>query len=219
MLKRRLFLIGTVFALIFSLAPANGTKAETLLANADAEAFIRDFGNRAITTLTEEGISDDALQARFRKLFNEGFDVQGIGQFVLGRHWRKATPDERKTFLDLFETFIVQTYAQRFKHYSGEKFEVRGTEPQENSALMVISEVVQPETSESPPIRIDWRVAKGNSGYKVYDVVVEGVSMAITQRSEFSSVIRQGGGQIQALLDALEKKNTELASNGGVATP
>ena len=175
-----------------------------------AGAFIQDFGDRAVNALTEEGLATKVLRARFRDLYDEGFDAKAISRFVLGRYWKKTTKDERTEFMALFNKFVIQTYSAKFRHYSGETFEVTGTQPEGNNVFIVASRVLQP--SGDPPITLSWRVSKTNGSYRIYDITVEGVSMAITQRSEFSSVIRNGGGKIAALIDALRDKTTKLAS-------
>ena len=205
MLTRRLFLFAAAFALSFSLPPVAAHADD-----AGALAFIQGFGDKSINTLTEAGITTEELRSRFKKLYDEGFDNSGISKFVLGRHWRKASPDQREEFMSLFHNFIVQTYSGRFQKYSGETFAAKKVISSQNNVYIVESEVVQPE---GPPIRIEWRIVGANGGYKIYDITVEGVSMAITQRSEFASVIKQGGGKLDALIDALKKKTTELASN------
>lgn len=189
------------------LFPPNLRAADSLDA---AGAFIQDFGDRAVNALTEEGLATKVLRARFSKLYDEGFDAPAISRFVLGRYWKKTTKEERKEFMALFNKFVIQTYSAKFRHYSGETFEVTGTQPEGSNVFIVASRVLQP--SGDPPITLSWRVSKTNGSYKIYDITVEGVSMAITQRSEFSSVIRNGGGKIVALIDALRDKTTKLAS-------
>jgi len=175
-----------------------------------AGTFIQDFGDRAVNALTEEGLATKVLRSRFSDLYDEGFDAPAISRFVLGRYWKKTAKEERKEFMALFNKFVVQTYSAKFRHYSGETFEVTGTQPEGSNVFIVSSKVLQP--SGDPPITLSWRVSKTNGAYKIYDITVEGVSMAITQRSEFSSVIRNGGGKIAALIDALRDKTTKLAS-------
>ena len=176
-----------------------------------AAAFIQDFGDRAINALTEEGLPTEELRARFEKLYEEGFDSPAIGRFVLGRYWKKASKEEREKFQGLFNTFVVQTYATKFRHYGGETFTVTESQRSKGGSTFVVSSKVQ-QPSGAPPIMLSWRVSESDDAYKIYDITVEGVSMVVTQRSEFTSVIRSGGGKIETLIDALRDKTTKLAS-------
>ncbi len=207
MIPHRLFLCASfmAFGLVLSVSPV---RAEGTLEQAGA--FIQDFGNRAVDALTEEGLATKELRARFSKLYEEGFDSLAISRFVLGRYWKKTTKDEREKFTALFNKFVIQTYSAKFRHYSGETFTVTGTKTEGNNVFTVTSKVNQP--GGNPPITLIWRVSKTNGAHRIYDITVEGVSMAITQRSEFSSVIRNGGGKITVLIDALRDKTSNLAS-------
>ncbi|BBK44214.1 toluene tolerance protein [Allostella vacuolata] len=161
------------------------------------KALVETLGDKAIRQLTGN-VARPEREARFRSLLNDGFDVHAIGRFTLGRYWHQANPTQQAEYLKLFEKFIVQAYAARFAEYSGEQFRVVG-ERADGNVVVVQSEVFKPG---NPPAKVDWRV----QGHKIVDVIVEGISMAITQRSEFAAVIQRGGGNIDALLTALRQK-------------
>jgi phospholipid transport system substrate-binding protein len=170
----------------------------------DAEAFIVGLADQAIAALTPPGISRDEREARARVLLKDNFAVPTIGQFVLGRYWRNATLEEQKEYLELFEKLIVVTYVDRFSRYSGERLKVtRVLSDQESGDAIVYSEITRPA---GDPIEVGWRVRKYGSRFKIVDVLVEGVSMGQTQRSEFSSVIRNNGGSLAALLDEMRRR-------------
>jgi phospholipid transport system substrate-binding protein len=170
----------------------------------DAEAFIMGLADQAIAALTPPGISRSERQTRARVLLNDNFAVPTIGQFVLGRYWRTATPQEQEEYLKLFEELIVVTYVDRFSRYSGERLKVTRTISDNGSGdTIVYSEISRPA---GQPIEVGWRVRKYASSFKIVDVLVEGVSMGQTQRSEFSSVIRNNGGSLAALLDEMRRR-------------
>jgi phospholipid transport system substrate-binding protein len=129
--------------------------------------------------------------------------VPTIGKFVLGRYWRTATDAERAEFLKLFEDFIVKSYAVRFADYAGESFDVQNTTGGSDGASVVHSRI---NRKGAETIRVDWRVQQSQDRLAITDVVVEGVSMAVTQRSEFASVIQSKGGKVAGLIDALRAK-------------
>jgi phospholipid transport system substrate-binding protein len=139
-----------------------------------------------------------------KRIFNEGFDIPTISRFVLGGYWRTASEAQRQDFIALFEAYVIRAYALRFNDYAGEQLKVTAARAEDGDSSMVQSIVTRP--GGAPPIKVDWRVNKTDKGFKITDVVVEGVSMAVTQRQEFASVIQRNGGQIDALLKLLRER-------------
>jgi phospholipid transport system substrate-binding protein len=172
----------------------------------DARAFIGRLGNEAIQVLGPS-VPPAQRQARFRELFHNDFDMAGIGQFVLGRYWREATPQEQQDFMGLFQEYIVRAYSTRLGEYGGEPFRVTGARPN-GAETVVTSEIIRPNGSR---IEVDWYVVDRGGAYKITDVYVSGVSMKVTQRDEFASVIQRNGGRVEALLVQLRQK---LAASG-----
>jgi phospholipid transport system substrate-binding protein len=144
---------------------------------------------------------------RFQELLYLGFDVPYIARFVLGRYWNAATADQREEYERLFTRMILKIYADRFSLYAGETLKVVGSRQDSSVDAIVSSQIVRPS---GPPINVDWRVRDRNGEYKIIDVVVEGISMGVVQRDEFSSVIQRGGGNIDALLTVLRRRAGEL---------
>lgn len=179
-------------------------------ASENAGAFVKELGDKAIRLLTVSDITEAEREDRFRSLLREGFDVERIGRFVLGRYARRANPDMIKEYHALFEDLIVATYASRFSEYSGQKFEIRRVaEPKDTGDAIVMSQIV---AGSGSPVRVDWQVHGAGNNYKIVDVRVEGVSMSVTQREEFATVIRRNDGKVDALLEALRQKTSSLKS-------
>jgi phospholipid transport system substrate-binding protein len=159
--------------------------------------------------LVKPNIAREESMKRFRGMLNEGFDVPYISRFVLGRYWQSATPEQQQEYSRLFERLIVQVYADRFAQYSGqnlsleETLKITGHRPEGDNDSIVSTQIIRPD---APPVAVDWRVRHRGDTMKIIDVAVEGVSMSVTQRSEFASVIQRGGGQISALLDSLRQR-------------
>jgi len=173
-----------------------------------AQDFIEGLAEEAVNALTAEGVSREMRIARFTHLFNNSFDVQTIGKWVLGRYWRTATDAEKEAYLKLFEEYVVITYVERFDQYSGEKLQVIKSVAEPGQDALVFSEIKRPSGGE--PIRVDWRVRTNADVYKIIDVYVEGISMSQTQRKEFTSVIRANGGTVAGLLNALRTQIAKL---------
>jgi phospholipid transport system substrate-binding protein len=170
-----------------------------------ASKFIENLAEEAVNALTEPGISREDREGRFRNLLSEHFAVNTIGQWVLGRYWRTATLEERKEFLKLFEDLLVITYVNRFQRYSGESLSVEKALVDDKSGdAVVFSQVNRPDGT--PVVSVGWRLRSAGNSFKIVDVLVEGVSMGQTQRSEFSSVIRRHGGQVSGLLTEMRQR-------------
>ncbi|KAA0688795.1 MlaC/ttg2D family ABC transporter substrate-binding protein [Azospirillum brasilense] len=200
MLTRRLFLVCAALLAVSSWA-ARPAAAQS--ADPGATAFIQSLGNEAVATFSNKSLSREQAVQRFRGLLYQGFDVAYIGRWVLGRYWNSATPQQHDEYQKLFERLIVNTYADRFVEYSGETFRISGSRVEGEADTMVSTQIVRPN---GPPVNVDWRVRKRDTAYKIIDVVVEGVSMGVTQRQEFASVIGQNGGRVEGLLQALRQK-------------
>src|SRR5882762_3087927 len=167
----------------------------------DARAFVANLGNQAIQVLGPS-VSPAQRVARFRQLFQNDFDVPGIGQFVLGRYWRTASPEEQQEFLRLFQEYIVQSYAARLGEYGGEPFRVIGSRPAGDET--VVTSLI--ERANAGRVQVDWYLINRGGAPKITDVYVGGVSMKVTQRDEFSSVIQRNGGRVDALLAQLRQR-------------
>ena len=191
MLRRALPLLGAL--LIFPLSAGASSPEE----------FVRETGARVFSSLGEEGLDTTEHARRFRSLLNEAFDLPAITRFVLGRYWRTASDEEKTEFSSLFEKYLVQAYANRFRDLGDKKLKVLRSQELTDGQTLVMSEI---DVEDSQPVKVNWRIRGAGQEFKITDVLVEGVSMSVTQRDEFASVIRQGGGRIDGLLRILRKK-------------
>ena len=177
-------------------------------------AFVQAFGDGAIAVIKEPGSSPGWRKRQFRELLSENFNLDTIGRFVLGRHWRAATPAPRREYATLFRTFIPETYAVRFEALretifaragddAGRVFEalrvriLKVRRVNERDSL-VTTEIGLPGRA---PLHVAYRVRTGNGALKIVDVIVEGLSLLITRRSEFAAVVKRHG--IEGLLAML----------------
>ena len=199
-MTRRTVLAG--FALILG-----ALAAPAILAAADPAAVINELGNRALEVLGKNATPAQRV-ARFHELFREDFDVPGIARFVLGRYWKTATPEQQEEFVKLFEDYIALVYSNQLAAYSGETLRVTGSRTSAEEAV-VASEIIRP--TGAPPVKVDWHLTDRNGAYKISDVTVDGISMAVTQRSEFASVIQRNGGQVANLIAQLREKTASAS--------
>ncbi len=171
--------------------------------SAGAKKFIEGLAEKAVTALASPDIDQIERRKRFRALMLENFDFRRIAAWALGRYWPRASEEEKAEYLKLFEDMLVLVYADRFAKYSGESLSV-GASEQRGEDVLVHSEIIRPGGVKS--VDVAWRVTANEGRFKIVDVMVEGLSMGITQQKEFTSVIRQSGNGVRGLLEELKKR-------------
>jgi phospholipid transport system substrate-binding protein len=207
MFRRTFLQAGIIFLTLASCLGA--VRAQTAQ---DAEKFIQNLAQTAISTVAEKSLSQNERDDRFRRLFVSSFDLPQIARFVLARYWRQATPDQQRDFLKEFEDFNVLTWARRFQDYNGEKLDTRGATKEGDRGWLVDSQILR---NQGPPIPVQWRLRQGDDGnLRIVDIIVEGVSMAITNRSDYNAALQSNGGNISALLSTMRAKIDQLRTAG-----
>jgi len=180
---------------------------EVQAAPADAKSFVADIGERAIRELTPKDISEAERVKRMRALLAEAFDAKAIGKFVLGIYWRRSTEDQRAEFLKLYKTVVSHSYAGLFKKYSGETFEVIRQVSVAGGGTIVYGRI---NRVNGPPVAVELQVVKHSGTYKAVDFKIEGVSLPLTHRKEYYSILRRNRGSVAGLLNVLREKASVL---------
>jgi len=199
--KRKVFVAVLVLGLYGGAAQATTPEG--------ASKFIDNLSSKAFKTLSADGTSLESKEKGVRNLLSDNFDLPLIGRYVLGSAWRKATPDQRSTYQSLFKEYILRSYSRRFGGYSGQKFSVTGAKPIGKKDILVSTQISRPS---GPPILAGWRVRAKGASHRILDVVVSGVSMVVTQRSEFRAVIRKQG--VDGLIETLRLQVTKFSAQG-----
>jgi phospholipid transport system substrate-binding protein len=203
MLSRRMAMTAIGAALAAGLMPARGRAGDF---DDGAAAFVKELADSAIEVIKEKGLPLDQRLDKFHALFIAGFDVPTIGQFVMGRAWQRATDEQKKAYLAKFEEMTLLTWALRFNEYAGETLKILGARA-EGRVAFVESQVVRPGRD---PVRVEWRIERPAGAYKILDIVVEGSSMAVAQRADFSAVLQQNQGKVDGLIAAIDAKLAQL---------
>ena len=177
----------------------------------DAGVFLQSLTTRAIEQLTNSSVPVDVRKARFRTLFRETFDVAAIGRFVLGRYGRNTPKPVLEEFLLTFEDVMVERFAPQFAGYGDTRFTVSSVHPVDNKKQFIVSSAITPPDSETA-VKIDWRVHQRDGGFKVLDIIGEGVSMALTLRAEYGSVLKSSGGKVDRLIVLLRERMSPQAA-------
>jgi phospholipid transport system substrate-binding protein len=158
-------------------------------------AFIRTLGTQAVWVI-RSAMPLGAKADYFSQMLRQDFDLTGICRFVLGPYWRVASPTEQQQFCDGFADRLVRFYGRQLAQAGDGDFAVTGSRTGPDG-VTVTSRIIRPQAA---PIAIDWRLGISDGHYKIEDFAIDGVSMALAQRSEISGLIARAGGQVEMLL-------------------
>lgn len=172
------------FVVLVGWASANAQQASK-----GPTAYIEELGHRVISVIQNSESESERMQ-QFREMFAQNFDVQAIAKFVIGRYWQSATPEQRQEYLEVFRDYVLAAYGSQFARYSGVTFQVLEQRALSGNDSLVTAQIIRPNEE---PLRVSFRVRDTGGKFTIVDVAVEGVSLLVTKRSEFSSVISREG--------------------------
>jgi phospholipid transport system substrate-binding protein len=172
--------------------------------DADAEMFVQNEATKVLQVLNDRSMSLDQKKQTFHALIDQVADVPRITSFVLGRYRRSLTPDQFNAFAATFRDYADSVYESRLGEYSGQTLKVTGSVVRQPGDVVVSSEVIG---GGRPPSTVNWRVIRGQYGYRAVDVQVAGVWLAITEQQDFVSTLDNHGGDINVLIKQL-RRNT-----------
>ena len=199
--------------LMLVLAAWAASPARAGTAGENAEAFIQDLADRAVAMLENEDYAAAQRETGFRTLVREGFALEAIGRFVVARHWRRMDRDQQAEYQEMFAEWLLNSYAGRLGGYDGQRIEVAGSVELDNRHGDVVVRTRILGATGQPEMGVDWRVRKFSGRHRIIDVIVEGVSMAAAQKSEFEAVIRKAG--VEGLVENLRSRlESTVASSG-----
>lgn len=204
--RRSILRIVASTILVFGLIGSLAAKAE------EPDAFIGRLADTAIASLTTNDVALNTRQDRFRTLLRSGLNLDRMARVLLGPYRRRANEEQIKSFEVALEDYVVYTYAWRFTAYSGQKFETGRVKDGRRGAKVVESQLYP--KNNAPPILVEWYVEDIDGNWRIFDIVVESVSMVVTQKAEFQSVLSSNNGSVDALTELLMKKNEKLAKRG-----
>ena len=166
--------------------------------------FVENLGKQVIEKVSNINLSDSERIVNFRNLYLDSFDNYYISRFVLGRYWKRLDSRMRKQFVESFNDYIVTTYAPKFKGWEGT---FKATDSLlENNYYNVKMNVLN---KDGPTLQFMWKIyLDKNKNFKILDVNIDGVSMLVTQRAEFMSVIKNNPKGVIGLIEAMEKKTS-----------
>jgi ABC-type transporter MlaC component len=197
-LKIGVFAAGLAAALIAT-APARAADPHS-----DARGVVTSMADAVIATL-RAGADKATREARFREMYRRNFDNAGIGAWAAGRAYAAASPAAKQDYLATFETYVVKAYAAQLTKYKGERLRVDKVE-QDGAYTIVVSNLVPPDPRDPREIEMRWRLSSGGGRLVVSDVVIDKISMALTEKRAFTDWLREKGGTLEGLTQKLKEK-------------
>ena len=169
----------------------------------EPDVFIQSTVNRASQVLSDNLTIDKKIK-ELKAIAEETVDIEGIGMYTLGSYRKILSEDQKQQYKVLFKEYFLKTFSSRLAEYSNPEIQVNSKEKLNNNYTMVSSVLVA--TEQRPKITIDWRVyTKNPNDPKIRDLIIEGLSLARTQKEEFSSIIKSNDDNIEVLFTNLKE--------------
>ena len=169
----------------------------------EPDVFVQSTVNRASEALSSNS-SKEAKIEKLKQIASETVDINGIGFYTLGSYRKTISKNEINQYEKLFKQYFLKSFASRLAEYSNPEIEVVSKKKLNENYSMVSSILIS--TEQRPEVKIDWRVyTKNTQNPLIRDLIIEGLSLARTQKEEFSSIIRNNDGDIKALFSTLEE--------------
>tara|TARA_B100001248_G_C27331460_1_gene431644 strand:- start:9 stop:599 length:591 start_codon:yes stop_codon:yes gene_type:complete len=175
----------------------------TYVYSLEPDVFVQSTVNRASQVLSKN-ISREEKINELKSIAKETVDIKGVGYYSLGTTRKNLNDDEKKKFLELFESYFLKSFSSRLAEYTNPEIDVKDKQVLNKNYTIVNSVLVA--TSERPEVKIDWRVyTKDPDNPLIRDLIIEGLSLARTQKEEFSSILNSNDGNINALFKTLKE--------------
>ena len=196
-MKKKLFFLVSIILLYF-----NSLIAVTY--NSEPKIFIQELVDDAIKVLSDKSITLEEKNITIKKIALENVDIEALGLYTLGKIRKDLDENTLNKYQELFQNYFLKSLSSRLTDYSSQKFEVLESEQKSSNYTIVKSKIA--ESVKSPEIKIDWRVyTKNPQKPLIRDLIVEGLSLARTQKEEFASILNSNNNEINALIDKLEE--------------
>ncbi len=213
--RKALLLIGAGFLLA---AGAFGTEPAHA-ADAGAEGFVRQNIDRGYAVLNSTTLSNEQRSAQFRQFMLSVTDTRRIALFTLGPYANRAPKEEIETFVQAFTEYAVAVYEARLGKYKGQTLKVTGSQSRAADDTIVTADVINPADANAPVYKASFRVRKDGGGRMIVtDLQIEGIWLALSQRSDFTSFLQQHNGRIGDLIVDLKRQTDMLRSGAAQAS-
>ena len=194
---KKAFSIIVLFLLIFQSSFATTYSS-------DPQTFVKEMVNDAINTLSNKNLTDEEKASFIEKLAMDNVDINALGLYTLGELRKSADKANLEKYQRTFEKYFLKSLTSRLTDYSSNKFEVISSEKKSSNYTIVKSKIGKSENQ--PEIKIDWRIyTKNPEKPLIRDLIVEGLSLARTQKEEFASILSSNNNDINILITKLEE--------------
>ena len=168
----------------------------------EPDVFVQSTVNRASQILSKNMTKDEKID-QLKSIAKETVDIRGVGMYSLGSARKNLDDNQKKKYFSLFENYFLKSFSSRLSEYTNPEINVKGKEVINSNYTIVNSVLVA--TSERPEIKIDWRIyTKNPNNPLIRDLIIEGLSLARTQKEEFSSILNSNDGDINVLFKTLQ---------------
>ena len=169
----------------------------------EPDVFVQSTVNRASKVLSENISKDDKIE-KLKKIAIETVDIDGIGLYTLGSARKSLDENEKQKYFKLFKEYFLKSFSSRLAEYTNPEIDVQNKKVL-NENYTIVNSLLK-GTSERPEVKIDWRIyTKKKDNPLIRDLIIEGLSLARTQKEEFSSILNSNDGNIDSLFETLEK--------------
>ena len=205
-MKLRLRIIAIVFATAvqIQMAPIQSSLADSPLT---AKIFVENVANQVVATIDDKKLTKEQKIERYGQIFDYALDISLIARISIGHHFRNVSTEQRKLYFSNFRTHIIEVYSGRFGGFLNAKLDVLNEIKSSKDTTLVSGKIGGPNMKPKDTV---FRVRRGVDGFKIVDVTIDGISLVLTKRSEFNSIVYHHG--IEELIDALARKKLGRAN-------
>jgi phospholipid transport system substrate-binding protein len=201
-------------ALAMALVTTHALPAAAAAAANPAEAFIQQGIDKGYSILNNTSLSDPQRRAQFRSFLLTLTDTRRIGMFTLGPYANRASKAEIDAFLTAFTDYAVAMYEARLSKYKGQTLKVTGSVQRAADDTVVNADVINPNASNGQPLKAAFRVRKAGDGHAIVtDMQVEGIWLALSERSDFNGFLQQHGGRVEDLTSDLQRQTEQILNS------
>ena len=196
-MKKGLFFIIPIIYFYFS-------SINAITYNSEPQIFVQELVDDAVKSLSDKSLTKEEKNEAIEKIALENVDIKGLGLYTLGKIRKNLDESTMNKYQDLFQKYFLKSLTSRLTDYSSQKFEVFDSEQKSSNYTIVNSKIA--ESLKSPEIKIDWRIyTKNPQKPLIRDLIVEGLSLARTQKEEFASILNSNNNDVSALINRLEE--------------
>ena len=196
-MKKGLFFLIPVFYLYSS-------SVISVTYNSEPKIFVQELVDDAIKSLSDKSLTEEEKSEVIKEIALENVDIKALGLYTLGNIRNNLDENTMSNYQELFQKYFLKSLTSRLTDYASQKFEVHGSEQKSSNYTIVNSKIV--ESLKSPEIKIDWRIyTKNPQKPLIRDLVVEGLSLARTQKEEFASILNSNNNDVNVLINKLQE--------------